>query len=274
MSIDWATLVDAMSKCRPAALLAGLCLGRLKTSGWRPVKLRVAGGGVYVVKGLWRPGMRTHDDLPPGRTIFNENVAGRLGTFMHAPVPEVALVEVRQQLIDQYVDAMQHLRPGIAHGSRFIKDCVMSQPKHQVRNPIEVQNRPRYALLAIFFGWTNGSETALINDAEFLYDPGANVYGVDFGNFFGGPDWKDLAHLSSPAVPNNCIVNGCKLTREELADACENLRAVTPEQLAGAVAAPPDKWDVVFDDRVKLAKVLHARQKQLVTVYAMNRSAR
>ena len=263
-----------MSKCCPAALAAEHCLGALKTSGWRPVKLRVAGGGVYVVKGLWHPGIPTHDNLPPGRSMFNENVAGRLGSFMYAPVPEVALIDVPQQLIDQFADAMQRLRPGIAHGSRFIEDRVVEERKEQMRFPIEAQNRPRFALLAILFGWTNGRDTSGINDAEFLYDRGGNVYGVDFGNFFGGPDWKDLEQLRTPAEPKDWIVSECKLTREELADACENLRAVTPEQIAGAVAAAPKEWEVPFDKRAELAKVLHARQEQLVNAYVMNQSAR
>ena len=263
--MDWPALIAAASKRRPAPLKAEHCFGAFKTNGWRPVKLRVEGGDEYAVKGLWRSGLLTHDGLPPGRTMFNEHAAGRLGTLMRAPVPEVGLVDVPQQLIDRHTDVMQHLRAGFAHGSRFIDNCVVAQPKHQMHRPIEGQNRPRFASLAIFFGWAGAIEGAPINDAEFLYDQNSDdVYGLDFGNFFGGPNWKDLPALSSKAAPNGWIVDGCKLTHEELANACEHLHAVTPEQIAEAVTAPPDEWGVTSNERVELARLLHVRQEELV----------
>ena len=256
MTIDWVSLINAASICCTAPLKADLCLGALKCTGWRPVKLRVEGGGEFAVKGLWR--CPTHDNLPPGRTMFNENVVGRLGRFMLAPVPEVALVYVSQELIDQSTGVMGHLRSGIAHGSRLIENSTPAEPKHQMRCPIEPQNRPRFAHLAVLFGWTNVSDDSKINDAEFLYDQGSNVHGVDFGNFFGGPKWEKFAQLNSRATPKAWI--GSKLVPGELDDASQHLRDLTPEQIACAVAAPPVEWGVTFDERVMLATLLHARQ--------------
>jgi hypothetical protein len=265
--MDLAALVSAASERRPRPLKAELCLEALKSDGWRPVKVRVEGGYEYIIKGLWRLGWPTHDGLSPARTIFSEQVAGRLGSLMLAPIPEVALIDVPQQLIDQHADVMQHLSGGLAHGSRFIENCVSAQPKHLMHFPVETQNRSRFALLAIFFGWTNGHVGEPIHDAEFLYDRSSNdVYAVDFGNFFGGPICADLTFFSSPATPNAWIVNMCGLTDEELATACERLRVITPEQIAEAVAAPPGEWVLISHQRVELAKRLLERQAELVAM--------
>jgi hypothetical protein len=261
--INWAALIGASRKRRAKVLKADLFLGALE-SKWRAVKLRVEGGGEYAVKGLWRPGQRTPDNLSPGRTIFNENVAARLGGCMAAPVAQAALIDVSQEVIDSAADAMDHLRSGIAHGARYIENCKLAQPKHHMRHPVEAQNRARFALLAVMFGWMNGPEGAPINDAEFLYDKTtSDVYGIDFGNFFGGPT-NDLRQLQSKATPNAWIKHCSELTREELASACQRLSAITPDQIADALAAPPDEWGIKFSERVEFAKLLFCRQAELV----------
>lgn len=219
--------------------------------------MRGADGEHYAVKTL---GI-SHDGLPTGRTMFNEYVAGSLGKLIGAPVPEVALICVPRQLVDQH-NLLPRLS-GLAHGSHFIRDC--REPEGQKDQILfETVNRERFALLAVFLGWAIWK---VPGDKEFIYDETSHrVYCIDFGNFLGGPDWKvSEFQSSSMATLDDVLCDKCKFTSDELADARALLVKVTPEQLVAAIGVPPNEWGVEYTERVELAKFLWKRREELLS---------
>ena len=140
----------------------------------KPVLLKCEDGLEYVVKGSQL-----------GRSVFNEQVIGRLGTALGVPVCEVMLVDVPPELIERNKPAMDHIAPGLAHGCRFIPDCVGAM---QITHINEPANRERYARLALFYGWI------VAKYHQFIYKAKAPhvVYSCDHGEFFPrGPEWTE-----------------------------------------------------------------------------------
>jgi hypothetical protein len=241
---DWRQLIGEAAANRPQPIMAETYITKWSAS---PAGLQCSDGRVYAVKGIQQP-----------RIAFNDQVAARLGHLTGAPVPDrVMLVRVPQALIDANQGTMGQFREGIGHATGFIADTT---DREGIRYADQPENRSRFAALAVFYGWIGSS------DEQFIYRKTAPnlVYSVDHGHFFTGPGWAiDNLRAAPGATPYAAAVQACNLTAAELSTACEGLSAITPEQIAAAVAAPPDEWGVSLDERIAVAEYLHRRQDQM-----------
>jgi hypothetical protein len=252
-AVNWRALIDAATSQRPRPVQAQTFLRRHKTAS-QAVELACADGNKYVVKGL-------RNDEQQGRMVFNDQVAGRLGALLRAPVPEVNLVEVTVELIAANPNRngqMGHLVPGTAHGSLRIDGVTERIDNFDYAD----ENRARYASLAIFFGWL------VAGDRQFIFrkTQPCLVYSHDHGHFFpGGPNWTPANLRQVQAVQAEAaLVTQLKLRPDELAEACAPLRDVRPEQIAEVVALPPDEWGISLNERVALAEFLYERRANLL----------
>jgi HipA-like kinase len=251
-STNWQELIQAATANRQSAVNAQTYCRKKWGTNAAPVVLSCDDGNVYVVK--------CHD-VASGRVPTNEQIVATLGKSIGAPVADVRLVDVPKALIDAESE-LSHMKPGISHGSRLIPGCSESQGITHIDVP---SNRNRFALLAVLYGWIPASDQQLI----YALDSPHAVHSVDHGHFFpGGPAWT-LAGLSGapPATPFDWIVQGVKLTTNELENAIETLQNITSEYIATAVAAPLDQWGILPEERVALAEYLALRKEQL-TGYA------
>ena len=220
--------------------------------GWRtkaePVLLKCQDGREYVVKGQ-----------QAGRQIVNDNITARLGFAIGAPVGEPKIVEVSAELI-AIEPRLSHIRPGTAHATLFIPDCFDSWELIATSEP---ENRSRFALLAVLYGWVYA------NDIQFIFqkNPPRLVYSVDHGHLFpGGPDWTKLDLMQAPqAELNPDLYNNCNFTPDEISSALRALQSVSEETIIQAVAAPPNEWGLTLDERVTLVEYLTRQQQQLLT---------
>ena len=214
-----------------------------------PVLLACSDGNEYVVKGN-KGGL--------GRANSNDQMVGRLATAMGAPVPPVTIVQVAPDLTQNQPD-LHDLPPGLAHGSRYMPDS--SNVKQGIAFQNVPENRPRFAALAVMYGWATAS------DHQFFYQDGTSfVLSFDHGHFFpGGPNWT-IQNLqgAAAAAPDATIVNGCQLQLDELTEAKTRLGAVTNATIAAAVASPPAAWGMLPDERVEMALFLERRRDQLL----------
>jgi len=246
-SLEWERLRDAAT-ATPPHLVEARAYRRSYSTLTKPVLLECADGMEYVVKGS-----------QGGRSVFNEQVIGRLGTALGVPVCEVSLVNISRELIERNKPAMDHIAPGLAHGCRFVPDCLGAVQITHVREPA---NRERYAQLALFYGWIVARYHQFIYKAK----PPHNVYSCDHGEFFPrGPDWTEVSLAEAPpASPDSLIVTACGLGRNEISMARPLFDSLNPEVIATAIAAIPRDWGGVIDrERYALACYLLFRSETL-----------
>jgi len=127
----------------------------------------------------------------------------------------------------------------------------------------QTENRSRFALLAVLYGWVYANDIQLI----FQKNPPRLVYSVDHGHFFpGGPDWteRDLMQATQAEV-NSYLCDNCNFTPDEISSALRALQSVSEETIIQAVAAPPNEWGLTLDERVTLVEYLTRQQQQLLT---------
>lgn len=216
----------------------------------RPVLVLAADDRAYYLKGA-----------QCGRALVSEQVVGRLGRAMGAPVPEVRVLDLPRDLV-YYDQNMRGIMPGLSHGSLLIDDCSNESGQMHTHAPA---NRARYALLAALFGLT------VADDPQFILGNAAPrlVYSVDHGLFLPERNaWRphDLEHpdLPSPPRPHPLIAQACGFSAQEHRIACEAIASLRAEDIAAAVAAPPEVWGILPVERVALAWYLGRRRDMLL----------
>lgn len=220
----------------------------------RPVLLKCSDNKNYVVKALQSAKSAME------KVLTNEQVVGRLGCAIAAPVGEVKLVDVPADLVSAEPD-LQHMQPGIAHGCLYLGDNMGRRAIEYVHVP---ENRPRFASLAVLFGWVGSG------DDQFLYatTPPEIVYSVDHGHFLGpgGPEWDILyfQRAGPSAAPNQQLVAACGLTEDELRAAAMPLKGITDQAVRDIVAIPPAAWGIRESERDELVRYLCRRRDEVI----------
>lgn len=210
-----------------------------------PVQVECSDDRTYVIKGA-----------QAGRSLIADQVVGRLGRAMEAPVAEVGLVYVPELLVKMQPD-MFHFSHGLAHACLWLPGCSDTGLVY-----VCPENRFRYALLAVLYGWVEAS------DHQFLLadNPPRLVYSVDHGEFFpNGAKWSVQDLLTDRNVePDERLRLACGLTKDELKQAGNRLSALDEQQIAQAVAASPEEWGIALDSRRALMDYLVRRRSAML----------
>jgi hypothetical protein len=243
----------------PPRTRAHTYIGQFSTFS-KPVSLKCDDGAAYVVKG-------PQDGRPDlSRAIIADHVIGRLGNALGAPVP-VALIDVPEELRAAQAE-LQHMTAGIvAHGSRLL-DIATDQAG--VQHVGVAENRRRFALLAILYGWAHAG------DHQFLYEknPPHQVYSVDHGHFFpGGPNWTAASLEAGGAAQADALLVGAGLTTADLKEGAERLAKVDGSAIAAIVASAPVEWGLTAEERAAMLAFLTKRRDELITAYAPRTTA-
>jgi hypothetical protein len=239
---EWKVLFKADGQNKPNVTKA-ITYIRSWDSVCRAVQVGYDDGNDYIIKGS-----------QVGRSAFNDQVVGRIAWELGAPVSQVSLVQVETDLVASNPE-MAHVSSGLAHGSLFIRDCTECAWLQYVDLR---ENRPRFALLSVLYGWIVGAEK------QFFYSitPPNLVYSFDHDAFFpDGPNWsvQSLNRAPYPDV-DGVIVDQCGLRHRELNEACGYLERITPEIIALAIASVPAEWGAVDgSQRIVLAQYLWQR---------------
>ena len=170
----------------------------------------------------------------------------------------VSLVAVPPELINLQPDLATWV-PGLAHGTLFESSC--SETRQGIRAANVPENRRRFAKLVALFTWTMAQDHQLYYAAT---QPEL-VFSFDHGHFLpGGPNLSiALAATTSRPLQLDTYFDACRLTPDELRAARHDLLNVTFDQLATAVASPPEDWSLTMADRVVLAEFLRRRRAQV-----------
>ena len=222
----------------------------LKESSCRPVHLACDDGQDYIVKGT-----------QTGRSVFNDQVVGRIVFDLKMPVADVRIIDIPQTLIDINPESMGHIAPGLAHGSRFVPNCTEQLWFHYVDLP---ENRPRFASLALLYGWMSAAEK------QFIYKtrPPHLVYSFDHDAFFpSGPDWTvETLTEGLKGYPDfdDTIIDEVGLTHAEMNEAIDVLRALDKESIVDTIVKIPASFGpVTVEEREALAEFLWDRASSM-----------
>jgi hypothetical protein len=256
---DWTALITAALAARPPITITAQTfhLGPWASAS-RPVCVKCSDGEFRVLKGM----------QAGGRMLFNDQVIARLAQSLGAPVPIPEIVELTQAFIDANA-SVKHMPAGPCHASAYLD-------KHSDRQGLAHfsldANRPRFASLAILYGW------AFASDHQQIYpnDPPFIVWSVDHGHFVGpgNPNWTpDLLSTRPTAHADQLITAGTSMKNDELVAAAKPLDRLTSKDMADAVAAPPDAWNVPPVDRIAFAAYMWKRRGELLSAYAQALSA-
>lgn len=249
--VDLRQMIADSAGDRPAPVNAHTYIRDWKTAS-KPVALKCDDGNVYVVKSRQPANPMMH------RAIANEQIVGRLGTLIDAPIPSIAQIEIPAPLIANQPE-MAHMTAGLAHGSLFSSDLTEREAISHLDVP---PNRARFARLAVLYGWVVAA------DHQFFYsksDPHL-VHSVDHAYFFPGQaSWtvQSLAQAPPPQL-DTTITQACNLTQPELHAAIRRLSEVDSREVGCSVALPPDDWGLTMDERVALLEFLLRRKATLV----------
>lgn len=247
--VSWPCLIKKAEVNRPEHLTVETYLGQFEGSASNPARVRCSNGEIYALKGPLA-----------GQMIYNDQVCALLGKLIGAPVPDVAVASLSQELIDLNGGNMTHLGAGLCHASKLIPESSIRV--NGIDHLDQGDNRDRFLRLAIFFGWMAGG------DQQFIYknQPPRLVHSVDHGHFFpNGPTWTVQSLQGAPkAEVDQSLAQSCRFTPDELDREMVMLQSVTAEQVADAVARPPDSWGVTTDMRSALAQYLYVRRDDLL----------
>lgn len=242
---DWALLIqEALTE--PRKVVRAHTFVHAWGSASRPVQVTCDDGADWVIKGR-----------QSGKQAVTDQILGVLGRSLGAPIPEICLVEVPQELIDAEPE-MGHIASGLAHGSRFEAGYTDRQ---WLDHAIPENERP-FAHLAGFYGW------GLAQDHQLIYRIAAPclVRSVDHGHFVGGGSWSlaNLVGLPTDADLYGEIVAHSRPSPPLLEGVRTQLKALTDESIASAVARPGLDWDISLEERKALADLLAARRDSLL----------
>jgi hypothetical protein len=249
--------IDAIHATSPIPAIVAETWRRSYDTYSNPAVLTCSDGADYVVKAL-RTGRES--GLRYSRPLITDQVAGRLGSRMGAPVAPVTLVEVPAEMIANQPQ-LARWRSGVAHGSRWIE--TPTNAALTISYTAEAANAERYADLAVLYGWFHAG------DRQFLYTVATPhlVFSADHGHFLpGAPGWTSDTLLRGQADVNvdPVLVGAVGLSLEVLSRSVQKLTGITNADVAEAVAAPPANWGITMPDRIALGQFLARRRDQMI----------
>jgi hypothetical protein len=260
--VSWRDLIVPACESREVERTARRFDGGLPSAS-KPQKFICDDDLLYAVKFT----QNAHGD---GHGIFSEQLVGRAGGLIGAPVPDVALVEVSAGLAAEVAEQPElgfGPQAGVHHGSKWADNYTDRQTVDHVE-----ANRERFGALDVLYAWI-----FCAGDHQFIYsnEPTRQVLSVDHSAFLpAGPDWTvESVGGGVRAVQQDPVFAPLALGPGHRADAVQQLVQVTPEGIAGLVSYAPDEWGVDFATREAVASYLWVRRDLVVQMFTVGEAA-
>ncbi len=245
--IDWKSEFASIGSVSQPALIAETFTGLIWPSFSKPALFICDNGKKYVVKGS-----------QVGRAIINEQIVASLGQLIKAPIPEVRIVDIPQELRDAE-PKLAYLHPGLAHGIAFQENC--SDRRWDANMVFE--NIERYASIIVLYNWIPSNDNQLI----YRMSPPELVWSVDHGHFFfGGPNWTSATLDLGSNVYWSTPRSRFPVSISQVETAIDRLHSVSRRDIAGAIARIPTEWGMTEGERFSLAAYLENRRIQLLSL--------
>jgi len=231
---------------------------------WRSRKVVAAplqpssAGGSGAFLALTRDGERywvkTLNNLQGQRVVITEQIVGRAGTLIDAPVCPVATLYIPKALAGWEFRPGRFLEAGFAHGSLALDTCIE-------RRGLEFRERDENAVRHVgyfaLYDWCWGGDLQGLFD---LSDDRA-MYSHDHGWFLPpvGRRWTRQALLEKLDEPRELGENGGGLDLVEVQRVAARLETLTREDILRVITAIPRTWPVTDQELEAVGAFLEHR---------------
>ena len=197
-------------------------------------------------------------DNPQGpRVPINEQIVGRLGSYLEAAVCEVSLIRIPPELEGWDYRPGRKLVPGYAHGSRALPNAIETR---SMNHPHDDQNPTRMTSLKIL------ADLCWAGDCQWLYAPGQenSYYSHDHGHFFpSGPNWT-IDSLRANSADQPSAYPGSLYVPDVVTAFADKLDRMTALDIAGVLAGIPEDWPVTNEELEEMVLYLDRRRSRVV----------
>lgn len=225
-----------------------------------PLKPSTGGGsGSFLVRAddgnrYW---CKTLNNLQHPRVPLNEQIVGRLGLLIGAPVCRPQLVRISPALVgwEFRPGSGRLLEEGWAHGSLAVDPALETRDIQM--NRARDENPRRQAGIYALHDWTGGSDSQwLMEGADGMF------HSHDHGHYLpGGPGWTIASLQASAAATFELPTPPTGLDAAELERLADALNAVTEQEIVEVVSKLPAAWPVQDDELEALVDFVNDRRQ-------------
>ncbi len=195
---DWRGLLGSRSDPEEVVVIAEPLNPSQGEGGSGPFPALDSDGRRWWVK----PANNLHDRPPnsdqEGKLIVTEYVVGSLGPLIGAPICEIAIVRIPEDIADFEFVAGRKLESGLAHASLAIEDVKEARPLLYRQQD---NNRRRHVGVFALYDWCWGSDDQWL----YVHTEEQKLYSHDHGHYLPeGPYWTEsglLQHVNESHQP-------------------------------------------------------------------------
>jgi hypothetical protein len=180
--------------------------------------------------------VKPQNNLQGPRVIVAERIVGRMGTLLGAPVCEVAVVIIPEELAGWEFRPGAKLEPGVAHASLAINDA---QELRQLEYRDRDDNRRRHAGVFALYDWCWGADDQWLHcesDDRKLYSHDHGMYLPD------GPAWTEATLLARVDEPHPVGYTARGIDADALSAFAGRLETIGREEIAEVMSSVPASW--------------------------------
>ena len=226
---EWNGLLSRRAAHAEVELLAVLQRSPQGTSG--TFRARASDGRFYWTKVL---------NNPQGeRAVIADQLVGRVGLLIDAPVCHVVTIQVPRSRHGQSVAPGVDLQAGIAHGSLEVPGRVLDI--ETLSHGTDDSNAERQAAYVALYDWCFGGDV----QGLIAVDEGNRFFSHDHGWFLpGGANWTSELALEVLNEGHEYPSPGTYLSSEALDATARRLETLDRQRLVDALLAIPASWPV------------------------------
>ncbi len=218
------------------------------------------GSGAFRVRGSdgQRYWLKPLNNRQSERVPITEQIVGRVGRLVGAPVCEVCTVRISDELAGESTGRGFQVRSGIAHGSREVPKAVESRRfEHRDRD----DNASRYVGYAVLFDWCWGG------DAQGLHAAGEDMcfFSHDHGWFLPpeGPTWCIASLDANVGLPRPFQHPGFRANHTSATAYADRLEKLDRTSLTDELARIPSSWPVSDEELECVGWFLERRAREI-----------
>ncbi|MFB6258951.1 MAG: HipA family kinase [Flavobacteriales bacterium] len=192
-----------------------------------------------------------------------EQIVGRAGILIEAPVCEVKTISIPDQIYKHYEEdeTVKGIDSGISHGSLDIFNNRLVKSPRLIHCDKD-NNMVRYPYLLVLYDW------CYVNDTQWLgyLQEDMKCYSHDHGHFFpskGSKEWSK--EMFDSAIDREKIINfdPNDIELDHLRKAIDNLKKVGSDDIMSILKKIPTEWDIDDNELEMVGCFLEQRLKRV-----------